>query len=150
MPVRNERSAGVIVFRIEPGSGEAQFLLLDYGRHWDYPKGHLEAGEDEIAAATRELREETGIDDLRFCEGFRHALEYTFRDRRKGLIRKTVTLFLGQTRIERATISHEHVGWAFLPYVEAHERLTYANAREGLEAAQAFLDRPPPVGPPVE
>ena len=141
MPVRNERSAGVIVFRRKTrSSAEPQFLLLDYGRHWDYPKGHLEAGEDEAAAAVRELREETGIDDVALMAGFRHNIQYMFRDRRKGLIRKTVTMFLGQTATNDVTLSDEHVGSAFLAFEEAFKRLTYPNARELLAAAKAFLD----------
>ena len=147
MPVRNERSAGVVVFRREANSAEAQFLLLNYGRHWDYPKGHLEAGEDEAAAALRELREETGIDDVALMDGFRRNIQYMFRDRRKGHIRKTVTMFLGQTATSEVTLSDEHVGSAFLPFDKAYERLTYSNAREILAAARAFLEASPP---PVE
>jgi len=41
-------------------------LLLTHvdkpGRGWDVPGGHLDPGEDAIAAATRELVEETGMD----------------------------------------------------------------------------------------
>ena len=48
MPVKAERSAGVIVFRLRGRAKEAQFLLLDYGKYWEYPKGHVEKGEDEL------------------------------------------------------------------------------------------------------
>ncbi|HUB27232.1 MAG TPA: hypothetical protein VL992_17540 [Tepidisphaeraceae bacterium] len=37
-----ERSAGFIIFRREGNAGPRLFLLLDYGKHWDYPKGHLD------------------------------------------------------------------------------------------------------------
>jgi 8-oxo-dGTP pyrophosphatase MutT (NUDIX family) len=57
-------SAGVAVVR-ETDDG-ARFLLLRAYRNWDFPKGLVEAGEDPLAAATRETREETGIDDLAF------------------------------------------------------------------------------------
>jgi 8-oxo-dGTP pyrophosphatase MutT (NUDIX family) len=52
-----ETSAGVIVT-------DGQNLLLGHvtnARHWDIPKGRIEPGEKPMAAALRELREETGL-----------------------------------------------------------------------------------------
>src|SRR4051795_11018349 len=136
-----ERSAGVIVYRDEPTvAGGRVFLLLDYGRFWDYPKGHVEKGEDDLAAAVRELQEETGITDIELLDGFRHEMSYFFRDKKKGLIKKTVVFFLGMTRAKEITISHEHQGGEFLPYDQALERVTYANAKTALKEAKAFLD----------
>jgi 8-oxo-dGTP pyrophosphatase MutT (NUDIX family) len=140
MPLTIERSAGVLVYRIPPRKKEPQFLLLDYGRYWDYPKGHVEKGEDDLAAAVRELKEETGIDDIELDDGFRHEMTYFFRDKRKGLIKKTVVFFLGRTRASEAKISHEHVGAEFLPYEQALKRLTYANAKTALKEAKRYLD----------
>jgi bis(5'-nucleosidyl)-tetraphosphatase len=42
-----------------------RFLLLRAFNHWDFPKGMVEAGEEPLAAAIREVREETLIADLR-------------------------------------------------------------------------------------
>ena len=140
MPATVQRSAGVIIYRIPPRKKEPHFLLLDYGRHWDYPKGHVEKGEDDLAAALREAREETGIDDLKLHEGFRHEITYFFRDRRKGLIRKTVVFFLGRTKASEAKLSFEHVGAEFLPYDQALKRVTYPTAKAALKAAREFLD----------
>src|SRR4051812_47977640 len=85
------------LFPPAPHSGDAiEYLLLDYGRHWDFAKGHVHPGEDDLAAARRELAEETGITDARAVPGFEHEIVYFFRDRRKGLIRKTVVFFLAE------------------------------------------------------
>ena len=136
-----ERSAGVLVYRILPRKKEPEFLLLDYGRFWDYPKGHVEKGEDDMTAALRELKEETGIDDVELHDGFRHEITYFFRDKRRGLIRKTVVFFLGEVKPKtEVKLSHEHVGSEFLPFEEALKRVTYPTAKESLKKAKAFLD----------
>jgi 8-oxo-dGTP pyrophosphatase MutT (NUDIX family) len=138
---RNERSAGVVLFRLE--AGRRLYLLLDYGRHWDLPKGHVEKGEDDLSAARRELREETGIADPEFVPGYEREIAYSFRDGRKRVIRKAVKFFLARTETSKVKLSDEHVGWAFLPYESALRRLTYANARTLLKAAEgAFRERP--------
>lgn len=137
---RQERSAGFILFRSDPTASDGRvFLLLDYGRHWDYAKGHVESGEDDRAAAVRELLEETGIGPPRFVDGFAHEIEYYFRSGKHGLIRKKVIFFLAETQATDVTLSHEHVGSAFLPYGQAVARLTYATARDVLRTANDFL-----------
>jgi 8-oxo-dGTP pyrophosphatase MutT (NUDIX family) len=146
---RRERSAGVVVYRDvrdEAGAGRRLFLLLDYGRHWDYPKGHLEPKEDDRAAAERELREETGITGARFAEGFSHLIAYHFHSSRKGLIRKEVIFFAAKTDSEVVQLSEEHVGYAWLELEAALKRLTFENARAVLSAAAAFLDQHDPLG----
>lgn len=139
---RQERSAGFVIYRVSL-SGEPEYLLLDYGRHWDFAKGHLEGDEDDLAAARRELREETGIADPRVVPEFRHQITYYFRDRKKGLVRKTVVFFLGETRAEPNDIvlSHEHEAFVFLPFEKALKRTTYPNARQVLKLANETLNQ---------
>ena len=60
-------SAGVVVVR-ETAEGW-RFLLLRAFNHWDFPKGMVEPDEDPRAAAVREVREESLIDDLSFAWG---------------------------------------------------------------------------------
>lgn len=135
-----ERSAGVILFR--ESEEERLFLLLDYGSHWDYPKGHVEAGEDDVTAARRELMEETGITEATFLDGFAREISYIFRGRKGGLIQKNVIFFLARTEREQVTISDEHVGSAWLDAASARKRLSYPNARSILEAALNHLSPP--------
>jgi len=65
MTARGQRlSAGVVVVRrTEQGW---RFLLLRAFNHWDFPKGMVETGEEPLAAALREVKEETCIADLEF------------------------------------------------------------------------------------
>ena len=136
---RNERSAGIVVYTEDPKRGRL-YLLLDYGRHWDYAKGHVDKGESDRDAAVRELEEETGIRDIHIDPTFAHEFTYYFRAG-KSLIRKAVVFFLGQTDTQDVRLSHEHVGYAFLPFDEAVDRVTFPKAKETLRLAEAHLQR---------
>jgi bis(5'-nucleosidyl)-tetraphosphatase len=140
-----ERSAGVIIYRTDPPTGGRMFLLLDYGRHWEFPKGHVEKGEGDAAAAIRELREETGITDVQLDPTFKREITYFFRAKKGGVIRKTVMFFLGQTHTADVQLSHEHVGYIYLPFNQALRKVTYANARELLKRAGEHLGEHEPV-----
>jgi len=60
-------SAGVVVIRDTPEG--PRFLLLRAYKHWDFPKGMVEADETPLAGARREVLEEAGIADLDFAWG---------------------------------------------------------------------------------
>lgn len=64
---RRRLSAGVVVVR--SGKVGWLFLMLRAYRNWDFPKGMVEPGEEPLAAARREVREETLIEDLEFRWG---------------------------------------------------------------------------------
>ena len=64
-----ERSAGILLYR--RSGAETSFFLVHPGGpyfrgkddgHWSIPKGLVGEGEEPLAAARRELREETGIE----------------------------------------------------------------------------------------
>ena len=44
--------------------GRWHCLVLRVYRNWDFPKGLVDAGEDPLQAALREVEEETGLTDL--------------------------------------------------------------------------------------
>ena len=134
-----ERSAGVIIYRLlGDGKNRAQYLLLDYGKYWDYAKGHVEKGEDDQTAAHRELMEETGIGDVELLPGFSREISYFFRSKR-GLVRKSVVYFLARVESREVRLSSEHVGYEWLDFESAIERLGYATAKEVLRSANEFL-----------
>jgi bis(5'-nucleosidyl)-tetraphosphatase len=60
-------SSGVVVVSVV--ERKLKFLLLRAYRNWDFPKGIVEAGEEPINAALREVREETTLDDISFDWG---------------------------------------------------------------------------------
>jgi 8-oxo-dGTP pyrophosphatase MutT (NUDIX family) len=140
-----EKSAGAIIYRIE--KGEEVYLLLHYAAidhrgskdYWDFAKGHVEAGEKEIDTVTREVKEETGLTDLEFVPGFNAWMKYFFVFEGKKIF-KIVTYLLAKTPTKKVTISGEHIGYDWLPYEEALERLTFKNAKDMLKKANNFLN----------
>jgi 8-oxo-dGTP pyrophosphatase MutT (NUDIX family) len=71
------RAAGAVIFRRSDRG--IRLLLLRAYRNWDFPKGMVEDGEDALAAARREVEEETGLADLDYPFGdeYKETLPYS-------------------------------------------------------------------------
>jgi 8-oxo-dGTP pyrophosphatase MutT (NUDIX family) len=103
------------------------------------PKGHVDPGETAIEAATREVREETGIVAAPVCE----LGESRYWYRRDGrTIGKRVSFFLFN-HVEGSTEDHddevEEVRWMTLK--EAESALSHTAEREMVTLALAYLDK---------
>jgi 8-oxo-dGTP pyrophosphatase MutT (NUDIX family) len=134
--MKHERSAGAIVFR---KGKEPLYLLLHYGaKHWDFPKGHIEANETDLEALKREVKEETGIKDIEIVRDFKEKIQYFYK-LKKELISKDVVFYLAKTKTAQIKLSFEHIGSKWLPYKKAIEQLTFKNAKEILKQANKFL-----------
>ena len=148
MPV--ERSAGAVIFRDEKSG--CKYLLLNhfpgkYSRnrkdkagHWDFPKGHIEKGEKTLDTVRREIKEETGISRINIVPVFKETIRYFVGPKGDRRL-KFVAFFLGRTKQKKVTISHEHQGFAWLPFEEAHKLLTYPNSKKILKKAHEFISR---------
>ena len=90
------RSAGGVVTNAE---GEV-LVVSQRGTSWSLPKGHIDAGEDALAAARREIYEESGITDLELVRELgtyeRHKIGVNGGE--DGSELKSITMFLFCTR----------------------------------------------------
>jgi 8-oxo-dGTP pyrophosphatase MutT (NUDIX family) len=89
-------SAGVVVVR--RGVSGWLFLMLRAYRNWDFPKGMVEPGEAPLAAALREVREETLIEDLAFNWG------EAFVETEPYGKRKVARYYVAETRTENVSL----------------------------------------------
>ncbi|MDO8530022.1 MAG: NUDIX domain-containing protein [bacterium] len=126
-----EKSAGAIIYRLK--DGVPSYLLLHYhGGHWEFARGHFEQGEDELKTVRREVKEETGIQDLEILPGFKGYSKFVFK-RTWGLspeekkkapwTMKIVTLYLAKTKTETVKISDEHKGFGWFSFDDAVKKL---------------------------
>lgn len=132
----DETSAGMVLFREE--SGRKVFLLLHYpSGHWDFVKGRIEKGESPKDAALREAREETGITDIAFLDGYEETIQYRYQYNGRA-IQKEVIFFLAKTGTTQITLSDEHLDFTWLEFDEAYKKITYQNARNLLVKAKSL------------
>jgi len=132
-----EKSAGAVVFRKE--KNKIYYLLLHYEMgHLGFPKGHIEKGETQHQTALREIREETGLTDIKFIDGFEKWYKYFFKLKGKNIV-KIATFFLGQTKTKKVTLSFEHIGYKWLTFKQALEQLTFDNDKKILSEANQYL-----------
>jgi 8-oxo-dGTP pyrophosphatase MutT (NUDIX family) len=94
--MKKTRSAGGVVTN---GGGEV-LVVSQRGTSWSLPKGHIDPGEDAIAAARREIYEESGVRDLELIRELgtyeRHKIGVNGGE--DGSELKEITMFLFRTR----------------------------------------------------
>jgi len=135
--MREQKSAGIVLFRND--SDKNEFLLLNYPQgHWDFVKGKIEQNETSHETALRETKEETGITNIEFVDGFEESVEYDFRFKKED-IHKKVIFFLAKTNEKKISLSHEHNDFVWLEYDDALKKTTFRNAKNVLSKANEFL-----------
>lgn len=145
MPV--ERSAGIIIFRNTP-QGRRYLVIHASGTgegtsrpdFWDFPKGILEKGEKGIDAAVREAKEEAGIEDFNFIDGYKETVQYFTRRDGKS-VPKFIALFLAETKNDKIKLSWEHDKYEWLLYEGARERISRAEMKKAFAVAEEYLKK---------
>ena len=130
-------SAGVVVLRRT--ADKWRYLLLRAGSYWDFSKGMVEPGEDPLAAAIREVEEETTLTGLDFIWG-RQFIEtepygrnkiarYYLAESKQGEVSLPVSAELGHP---------EHDEYRWLDYASA-QSLLVPRVRAILDWAEKIL-----------
>ena len=113
-------SCGVVVAR-RAEDGWLTLVLRAY-HHWDFPKGIREDDEEPLAAAKREVKEETSIDDLSFDWGDRFFETGPYS---RGKVARYFIASTQQVDVEMGispeTGEPEHHEWRWVTFDEAYD-----------------------------
>ncbi len=131
--MQKEKSCGAIIY-----NKENKVLVVKHNAgHWDFPKGHMEAGEDEYQTAIREVKEETNI-DIELIKECRYEIHYNPKEG----VDKTVVFFLAHNKssnLSKQDCEIANIGW--FEYKEAMDILTYDIAKELLNKSYSDLNK---------
>lgn len=142
--VKQAHSAGGVVFR-RAGSGRAvEILLLQHeGGKWMLPKGTIEAGETPEAVALREVREETGLSNVRIVGDLGQERYSFFWRTEDTFYNKTVHYFLLEFLGGEEARPQREEGFVAAEWVTVDDALTrikYKETREIVRRAQVALE----------
>lgn len=98
------------------------------GRHWGFPKGHAEAGEEGLRAAVRELKEETHLDVVSYIQKEPLMEEYQFVHEGRRISKRVyyyIAKVKGEVRLQPQEVQDGM--WASLQ--DAMEKITHSEGR---------------------
>ena len=124
--VVHETTSGGIIFRRDAKTKKLEILLIqDAKSRWTIPKGHVEEGEQPKETAEREIREETGLQEMKVMNWLG---KVNFRYRRTHtLVLMTMHIYLVQGLGDTDKLNPEDwltdIKW--LPASEAVDKIAY-------------------------
>lgn len=127
--MKQTESAGGIV--VNP---EGRILVVSqHGTSWSLPKGHIEAGEDRLTAARREIHEESGITELEYVRDLgsyqRYRLARTGGEELSEI--KVIHMFLFNTTQEKlCPVDPDNPEARWVDKTEVTKLLTHPKDRE--------------------
>jgi 8-oxo-dGTP pyrophosphatase MutT (NUDIX family) len=125
--MRQDESYGVVPFRRVDKNWQVLLVHRNEG-FWEFPKGHAEEGEDQLASATRELNEESGLTIKRLLLPNPIPMSYYFSWEGKR-IHKTVFYFLAEVEGTENIQIEEVQGFRWVDVESASDLLTYPSSK---------------------
>jgi 8-oxo-dGTP pyrophosphatase MutT (NUDIX family) len=141
VPVREQVSAGGVVFRRDEGRVEVVIVSVGGGNRWQLPKGLVDKGEAPEVTAVREAREEGGVSSevVQPIE----TIEYWYAGIENGIrvrFHKRVHFFLlrylsGETKDHDWEVNEAR----WVPIEDATSQLAFDNERRVMDRARELL-----------
>ena len=136
------KSVFIVVYRkTEKG---ILYLILKRKLHWsgwEFPKGGIEPDEKIEETIKRELKEETGQFPL-IIQKHNFSGKYKYKNKVAGrwFVGQMFSLYSVEVKNEEIILDkREHSEYLWLPYFEAHRKLTYRNQKKSLEIVNDFF-----------
>ena len=132
-----EKSCGAVIFRKNKNDVKLLLVKNHNGRHWSFPKGHIEDNETEEDTAIREIKEETNL-DVKIMDNFREVSSYC----PFGKIRKEVVFFLARTISDNIKLQESEIDSFLWVDIEGAKKLcSYINDFNLIDKADNYIKR---------
>lgn len=133
--MKYEKSCGAVVYIKD--ENKIKYLIIRHknGGHWGFPKGHIESGESEEAAATREILEETGL-EVKLIGDFKSKTLYSPYEN----VMKEVIFFLANSLTKNIQIQEQEIldyNWGDVENIL--DLLTYEDDKRVLNEANDYI-----------
>ncbi|GAC1413386.1 MAG: hypothetical protein NVSMB53_10970 [Gemmatimonadaceae bacterium] len=141
VPVKEQVSAGGVVFRRDKGAVEVVIVSVGGQHRWQLPKGLVDTGENPVVTAVREAREEGGVSS-EVVEPI-EMIEYWYVGLDNGIkvrFHKRVHFYLlrylaGDTKDHDWEVNEAR----WVPIEDAAAQLAFANERRVMEKARELI-----------